>query len=535
MLRAQLARAPPSTMSVEQRRRDEMGKGKAVELDVEEKEVELRPTSREEALADMPRRYFVLSTAGKLVYTSDDDEEAATGLVGVMQAIISIFADEGDKIRYVDVGQTKISFLLKPPLYLVVVSSHGEPENILRMHLDYLYLQMLSVVTLAQLQAIFAKRTNFDLRRMMEGTEPFFDSLVSTLQVSLPMLLSSIEVYRLPTPTREDLARALNPGRDVIRDLDLLYVLLLAKGRLVTLLRPKKHSIHPTDLHLLLSTIYAKRKSASPSPSATPTLNGDPPPPRPPRSSPLLEPGAESWLPICLPRFNPRGFLHAYISFLDVGSSGRSADGSSAEPPEDGVGLVLLSSQRDSFLGVKAAAEGIKARLLASPSATSAATSSSTLPPPAPDGGLLHPLLLFRARQSYSLGELAVPGLRHFVYKDKSKVQVTMCGWEGEYGGEEESEGEKARRRLITLYQHLHTALHPRPAAAGAPSRQAAQVQYLRTEHEAVLGRITSSFELYLATAPLLPHSAVVNAARSISKFVAGKENELFLSNAPSF
>ncbi|BGP11298.1 Vacuolar fusion protein mon1 [Rhodotorula toruloides] len=522
-------------MSVEQRRRDEMGKGKAVELDVEEKEVELRPTSREEALADMPRRYFVLSTAGKLVYTSDDDEEAATGLVGVMQAIISIFADEGDKIRYVDVGQTKISFLLKPPLYLVVVSSHGEPENILRMHLDYLYLQVLSVVTLAQLQAIFAKRTNFDLRRMMEGTEPFFDSLVSTLQVSLPMLLSSIEVYRLPTPTREDLARALNPGRDVIRDLDLLYVLLLAKGRLVTLLRPKKHSIHPTDLHLLLSTIYAKRKSASPSPSATPTLNGDPPPPRPPRSSPLLEPGAESWLPICLPRFNPRGFLHAYISFLDVGSSGRSADGSSAEPPEDGVGLVLLSSQRDSFLGVKAAAEGIKARLLASPSATSAATSSSTLPPPAPDGGLSHPLLLFRARQSYSLGELAVPGLRHFVYKDKSKVQVTMCGWEGEYGGEEESEGEKARRRLITLYQHLHTALHPRPAAAGAPSRQAAQVQYLRTEHEAVLGWITSSFELYLATAPLLPHSAVVNAARSISKFVAGKENELFLSNAPSF
>lgn len=89
--------------------------------------------------------------------------------------------------------------------------------------------------------------------------------------------------------------------------------------------------------------------------------------------------------------------------------------------------------------------------------------------------------------------------------------------------------------------------------------RQAAQVQYLRTEHEAVLGwvssllpldadatgnlelncslrrQITSSFELYLATTPLLPHSAVVNAARAVIKFVAGKENELFLANAPSF
>jgi hypothetical protein len=96
-----------------------------------------------------------------------------------MQAIVSIFADEGDKIRsvpaspsprthaqtdrqpkllfllrsfarslarserpsrhaqegillhrYIDVGQTKISFLLKAPLYLVVVSSQGEPEAV---------------------------------------------------------------------------------------------------------------------------------------------------------------------------------------------------------------------------------------------------------------------------------------------------------------------------------------------------------------------------------------------------------------------
>ena len=36
-----------------------------------------------------------------LLAHSDDDEEAATGLVGVMQAIVSIFADEGDKLRCV--------------------------------------------------------------------------------------------------------------------------------------------------------------------------------------------------------------------------------------------------------------------------------------------------------------------------------------------------------------------------------------------------------------------------------------------------
>ena len=29
----------------------------------------------------------------------DENEEEATGYVGVMQAVISIFADEGDKLR----------------------------------------------------------------------------------------------------------------------------------------------------------------------------------------------------------------------------------------------------------------------------------------------------------------------------------------------------------------------------------------------------------------------------------------------------
>lgn len=59
-----------------------------------------------------------------------DPEEEATTYVGVMQAIVSIFADEGDRIRYIDAGNTKIAFLLKAPLYLCCVSSWGEPESI---------------------------------------------------------------------------------------------------------------------------------------------------------------------------------------------------------------------------------------------------------------------------------------------------------------------------------------------------------------------------------------------------------------------
>ena len=45
----------------------------------------------------------------------------------------------------------------------------------------------------------------------------------------------------------------------------------------------------------------------------------------------------------------------------------------------------------------------------------------------------MHSILMSRAHQSYSLGELAIPGLRHFVYKDRERVQVTTPRWEGEY------------------------------------------------------------------------------------------------------
>lgn len=96
--------------------------------------------------------YFELvDTAEQSSPRRDPDEEEATGYVGVMQAIISIFADEKDKLRhvcnsqssteqelippngrYVDAGSTKISFLLKAPLYLVCVSDWNEPESVVR-------------------------------------------------------------------------------------------------------------------------------------------------------------------------------------------------------------------------------------------------------------------------------------------------------------------------------------------------------------------------------------------------------------------
>lgn len=80
----------------------------------------------------LPRQYFVLTDAGKPVFISRENDETATSVIGLMQALISVFLDDNDKIRCINAGRTRITFLLRPPLYYACVSSWGEPESVVR-------------------------------------------------------------------------------------------------------------------------------------------------------------------------------------------------------------------------------------------------------------------------------------------------------------------------------------------------------------------------------------------------------------------
>lgn len=101
-----------------------------------------------------PRQYFVLTDAGKPVFiqlvlviplqvgvylstnvsSQPDNPDAPdpTATLGVVQALISIFLDDGDRLRSIKSGQTRITFVLRPPLYYVAISAWGEPESVVR-------------------------------------------------------------------------------------------------------------------------------------------------------------------------------------------------------------------------------------------------------------------------------------------------------------------------------------------------------------------------------------------------------------------
>ena len=60
------------------------------------------------------------------------DQDGMASTIGIMQALISVFLDDNDKLRSINAGRTRITFLLRQPLYYVCVSSWGEPESVVR-------------------------------------------------------------------------------------------------------------------------------------------------------------------------------------------------------------------------------------------------------------------------------------------------------------------------------------------------------------------------------------------------------------------
>ncbi|EKD02479.1 hypothetical protein A1Q2_03239 [Trichosporon asahii var. asahii CBS 8904] len=349
-----------------------------------------------------------------------EDEDSLTNMMGVAQALISIFQTEDDAPRMIKHGDSKVVFNIKENLYFFAVSDWGEPEYII-----------LSVVSAAQLQRAFQRRSNFDPSRLLEGSEGFLKHLVGSCQDNLTFMTSTLEVLRMPPALRDTAAAALMP--------------------------PSKFKTSSS-----LRTI-------------------------------------DTWLPVCLPKFNTAGFVHAYISYVT-----------------DSVGLVFISADRDAFESLSQWRVSVEAQLI--------------------KDGSLEKIEACVKQHSYAVGEcysfyqltpgaIGAPGLRHFVYKSRGLIQSTAPEWEEPYGPDSAD-----RKRLITLYQRAQDALYARSG-----QQTPLKLVYLATNNEAVLGWLTKPFELYVAVSPKLSMSAVVGAANRVAKWVAAEESRLFLKDAPVF
>ncbi|KAL0094130.1 vacuolar fusion protein MON1 [Phycomyces blakesleeanus] len=395
------------------------------------------------------KHFFILSSAGKPIWTRYGDESRISSLMGVIQAIISFFQDGDDTIKSIHAGNHTFVFLLKDPLYFVAVSRTGESDGQLRDQLLYLHNQILSVLTSVQLTRIFEQRVNFDLRRLLGGTEVFLDSLATLFNNDHSFMLSALQCLRLSRSIRDQAGAILSDGRD------LLYAMVVAKGRLVTLLRPRKHSLHPSDLHLLFNMLTGSTTFHT----------------------------AESWTPLCLPKFNSQGFLHAYICYI-----------------ERDISMVMISTSKDSFFELS--------------------EWKTTMVEAMKKKNVLENVLK-ASDELYTTEDVGVPALLHFMYKAKSHVQFTSPAFSGPY------ENDSDRKRLYRLYQHVYDRMHARTRVL--------KLYYHHSEHEIMLGWITSSFELYVVFGPATPKAVLIASSNQLLRWIKKNEDSLFILNSPVF
>lgn len=74
------------------------------------------------AWTNRDKHIFILSTAGKPIYSLYGDEDKLASLFGVMQALVSVVQSHQDNIKSIEAHGLTIVFLVKSPLILVAVS-----------------------------------------------------------------------------------------------------------------------------------------------------------------------------------------------------------------------------------------------------------------------------------------------------------------------------------------------------------------------------------------------------------------------------
>jgi len=279
------------------------------------------------ALWKSKRKHFlILSSAGKPIYNRHGDDNLISGYIGVIQTIISFYEGAQDQLKGFTAGGARFVIMSQGPLYLVAISKLGESDAQLRVQLEALYMQILSTLTLPTLTHLFSNRPSTDLRRPLKGTETLLSALADTFtRGSPPTLLSALECLKI----RKSHRQVINNSLLQTRCESLLYGLIVAGGRLVSVVRPRRHSLHPGDLQLIFNMLF--------------------------EADGIKAGGGENWIPLCLPGFNKNGYLYMYVSFIEFDTTEKEEERERRNETErhDEVAVLLISANKESFYDLR--------------------------------------------------------------------------------------------------------------------------------------------------------------------------------------
>ncbi|KJH41753.1 trafficking protein Mon1 [Dictyocaulus viviparus] len=277
-----------------------------IELNEENFVTSMSAESVLDRLSKFPYQVFVLSEYGRPIFVSCGHEDqlcSVFALIGIFVSRVKLWDDRLLQFSSFDVH---VRFCHRSSIILCIVSRSYEQ---LDEQLTLLFEQIVSTLSRSQLDIVYKKKgDNYDLRRLLRGTDKFIENSVSAWHSDISLLQSAIRVIPMQATDREYLSSTMVQCLANSKLDGVLFGLIIAHRQVAALVRLKRYVLHPRDIHILFNMISGNNYMR------------------------ITE--AQTWTPICLPNFNDRGFLYAYISF----------------PWEESAAcLILLSVKKDHF------------------------------------------------------------------------------------------------------------------------------------------------------------------------------------------
>jgi len=250
---------------------------------------------------------MVFSQAGKPIFCCSQDgligEESVADVMAAAQAIVSVSKSQsGQHLRSIKSHTRKrtICFLEKPPLSFVSVSHLGEPVLILKMQLILIHAQILSLLPLSGLRALFEKNPGYDLRRLLAGSEHVLHSIFQSYTNTPSAMLGAYPSVSMKPEARHRLDHALSAA---VKMTESRFGILLYKDAVVSHVvhvesskSPNSRSLYGQklrhwDILLLINFVMSNASS--------------------------LRQATETISTLCMPFFDSHGNFFAYIRYVD--------------------------------------------------------------------------------------------------------------------------------------------------------------------------------------------------------------------------
>ena len=244
---------------------------------------------------------IVMSDAGKPVFSRFGNDTFLSKMCGLVQAVRTSVNDarasDLGEIQSLTTNHMCVVFMTVGSITLVAISKHrssrdSETEIYLRLQLEYIYSQIIFSLT-EEIQSVYIQNPNYDLTEVLGASDTIMNGILDEASPAGnvgPYMLGSIETI---APISDDLRDMASDSLLMLcnKTPNAIFALLLSGDKILSIVQPSyvPHQLTSSDLRILIHFITS-------------------------------QPGlltSELWFPVCLPRFNSKGFLYAYSKCLD--------------------------------------------------------------------------------------------------------------------------------------------------------------------------------------------------------------------------